>query len=283
MNSKVAKKKVASRVAKTILSIIQTLLECLPLILLILCVFNSLKSFFAIFFSGFQGLDHHVQNLRDTNDPLLLGFSSGLAVEQVKLHSLSLHSLLHLSQSRLGGTRPLTSAQRLQASLPDYNEARAKLAATQYSLQHTVDGKPLGVGIGPPGPVHDFLLMERDKLSEHVASLLASLFSLSCKMASSWTECTDQALRTLEKRAKLLQDYLAEDWTSSTFFVCCLSAFENPQGLLAALLRQTAHDKQKDVSEVHLQYQVQIKFIPKEKSFILSLVKHLAMKNSAFL
>ncbi|XP_048121288.1 dynein heavy chain domain-containing protein 1 [Alosa alosa] len=200
---------------------------------------------------GFQGLDHHVQNLRDTNNPLLLGFSSGLAVEQVKLHSHCLCTLLHLSQSLLSGPRALTSTWR-HHTLPDYKETRAKLLAIQTSLQHTIDGK--GVG---SGPMRDFLLMERDRLVEHVASLLASLTSPSRKTPSSWTECTVQAFGKLEKRASLLQDYLGEDLSSSTFFACCLSVFQNPQGFLAALIRQTAQDKQRDVSQVYLQYQVQ--------------------------
>ncbi|XP_062409103.1 dynein heavy chain domain-containing protein 1-like [Sardina pilchardus] len=203
---------------------------------------------------GFQGLDHHVQNLRDTNDPLLLGFGSGMAVEQVKLHSHSLLTLLHRSQSLLSGPRALTGTWRHHALLPDYKETQAKLLAIQTSLQHTIDGK--GVGSGSLGPMRDFLLTEKDRLVEHVASLLASLSTPTCKAPSSWTECTVQALGKLEKRAGLLQDYLGEDLSSSTFFACVLSVFQNPQGFLAALIRQTAQDKQKDVSQVYLQYQV---------------------------
>ena len=203
-----------------------------------------------------------------------------MGVKQVKLHSHSLQTLLHLSQRLYGGLRGLTNTQRYQTSLPDYKEAHMKLLTLQDSLQRIVEGTTLGTGVAAPGPLRDFLLMERERLADNVAFLLASLSSPSSKTASSYTEYTVQALSKLEKRVNLLQDYLGEDSSSSTFSVCCLSAFENPQGFLGALIRQTAQDKQRDVSEVYLQYRVQNIFSHKWLCFSPSIIKHVAKNYS---
>lgn len=184
--------------------------------------------------------------MRDTNDPLLLGFGSGLVVEQVRLHSQDLHTLMLLSQ-RVGLASD-TPKHRTAAAIVDYQEAQIKLKAIQDSLRPNIDGKTISaIGITPSGPLRDVLHMEREKLMEYVTVLLTDMSS-SCRLA----EYTDQALARLEKKATMLQQYLGED----SAFTVHLSVFRHPQRFLAALIRQTAQDKQRDVSEVCLKYEV---------------------------
>ncbi|XP_067102810.1 dynein heavy chain domain-containing protein 1 [Osmerus mordax] len=200
-----------------------------------------------------RGLEHRVRALANTSDPMVLGFSTGLSVELVKLHSRTLNLLLSDSQRPTGRMRSITRDSPHPAPLPDLSQARDRLQALKDSLGHKEESWVVGVS---PGPLHSFLQAEWDDLGDLVSSLLSEL---SQHLSSRWTPSSFPTLTTLshlEKRAELLSTYLWNDTTSAPNSAYCLSAFSNARGFLAALIREAAKAKQREIINFSLHFQV---------------------------
>ena len=200
-----------------------------------------------------RGLEHRVRALANTSDPMVLGFSTGLSVEMVKLHSRTLNLLLLDSQRPTGRMRSITRDSPHPALLPDLSQARDRLQALKDSLGHKEESWVVGVS---PGPLHSFLQAEWDDLGDLVSSLLSELSQL---LSSRWTPSSFPTLTNLshlEKRAELLSSYLWSNTASGPPSAYCLSAFSNARGFLAALIREAAKAKQREIINFSLHFQV---------------------------
>ncbi|CAB1347910.1 unnamed protein product, partial [Coregonus sp. 'balchen'] len=203
-----------------------------------------------------QSLEQRVQALANTSDPLVLGFSAGLAGELVKVHSRTLNTLLQDSQKPFGRVRS-TNELTHPALLPDFNQARDRLLALKESLGRMDDIRVVSVGAPSLGPLRNFLQAEWDGLVDVVSSLHSELnqpMRNSKPTVSSLLNVS--SLFRLERRAELLKAYLCDEATSGPSNAYRLSAFSNARGFLGALIREAAHAKQRDISNVSLHFQV---------------------------
>ncbi|XP_031647288.1 dynein heavy chain domain-containing protein 1 [Oncorhynchus kisutch] len=203
-----------------------------------------------------QSLEQRVQALANTSDPLVLGFSAGLAEELVKVHSHTLNTLLQDSQKPFGrvwSTNKLTHP----ALLPDFTQARDRLLALKESLGRKDDIRVVSVGAPSLGPLRYFLQAEWDGLVDVVSSLHSELNQpMRNSKPTVSSLLTVSSLFRLERRAELLKAYLCDKATSGPSNAYRLSAFSNARGFLGALIREAAHAKQRDISNISLHFQV---------------------------
>ncbi|XP_048836493.1 dynein heavy chain domain-containing protein 1 isoform X2 [Brienomyrus brachyistius] len=191
-----------------------------------------------------QGFPHH-------SDPTLLGFTSRLDVELVKEQSRSLDRLLqqlsgpwgHLPRSRMEGDDPPVS---------DLQHVRARLLTLRDMLGIKGSQRPVASSAVFLCPLQRFLEQEMDCLIEVVSSLLAGLTLSPQNTGPASPAPTLLGLSRMEKQAELLSAYLQEE----SICTYCLSAFFNPHGFLAALVREGIRDKHVDISQVFLHFQV---------------------------
>lgn len=189
-----------------------------------------------------HGLPHH-------SDPTLLGFTSGLDTELVEEQSRSLDLLLqqlpgpggHLPRSWMAGGSPPGS---------DLQHIRARLLTLRDILDRERSQRPVATSAVSQRPLRRFLKQEIDCLIEVVSSLLAGLTHSPQNNARA--SPTLSGLSCVEKQAELLSAYLQEE-SNCTY---CLSAFINPHGFLAALVREGIRDKHGDIGQVFLHFQV---------------------------
>ncbi|KAM6960532.1 dynein heavy chain domain-containing protein 1 [Aplochiton taeniatus] len=200
-------------------------------------------------------LEHRVQTLPNTNNPLVLGFSAGLTEELVKVKSHTLNILLCNSQETIGLVRSLGSLQSYTAVLPELNQARDRLQTLRDSLGRKEDSRILSVGTVSLGPLRNFLQTEWDGLVDMVSSLLSDQANQNCKQNNS-SLLTLSNLSRLERRAELLRAYLWNEDPNGSPGSYQLSAFDNARGFLAAIMREAAQAKQRDISNVSLCFQV---------------------------
>ncbi|XP_029571084.1 dynein heavy chain domain-containing protein 1 [Salmo trutta] len=203
-----------------------------------------------------QSLEQRVQALANTSDPLVLGFSAGLAEELVKVHSRTLNTLLQDSQKPFGRVRS-TNKLTHPALLPDFTQARDRLLALKESLGRKDDIRVVSVGAPSLGPLRYFLQAEWDRLVDVVSSLHSELNQpVRNSKPTVSSLLTVSSLFRLERRAELLKAYLCDEATSGPSNAYRLSAFSNARGFLGALIREAAHAKQRDISNISLHFQV---------------------------
>lgn len=92
------------------------------------------------------------------------------------------------------------------------------------------------------GPIPTFLQTEWKNLAETVPSFVENAFQTSQDFGGSLTITLNGIILELESRANLLQLYQLQEYRASPT-VYCLSAFNNPHGFLAALIRETVQIK----------------------------------------
>lgn len=207
-----------------------------------------------------KDLRHRIQSITRSTDPLILGFSPGMAGELVKLKSHTLNILLHQSQNIYTDIKGETSLLMQPQELPDYRTAWERLLTLQDKLRKMDIG--MGIESASLGPLRCFFQAEWERLDSLVSSLLLNNFQpVKYNMTSSTAAyLTSSALSCLETQADLLRSYLWEESSSIAPHVYRLAAFLNPRGFLAALIRDAAHIQNKDISLYCLHFEVKLSF-----------------------
>ncbi|XP_072546843.1 dynein heavy chain domain-containing protein 1 [Salminus brasiliensis] len=200
-----------------------------------------------------KALERRVQTTLNSNDSVVLGFSAGMTSEMVKVKSHRLNMLLLQSQGGFAAVRGGGVFNHFQ-KLPGYKKARERLQALWDKLRCREDCRSISVGTVPLSPLCRFLQTEMEYLMELVVSLLENT-SQPSQYPSASSYVTSSSISKLETRADLLRRCQWEE-SSGLGRVYCLSAFANPRGFLAALVRENAKIKQQDVSNVSLHFQV---------------------------
>lgn len=177
----------------------------------------------------------------------------------VKIRSHTLRILLLQSEDNRPAVTHYYGMFKHIPDLTDYNIAQARLQTLQTKLKSTKKSQGDGKGNVSLGPVHAFLQTEWENLAETVSSLLENAFQPPQDLFAS-VHITPSFISELETRANHLQMY-QEKKCSDSPLVYCLSAFANPRGFLASLIRETAHTEQDDVSKVDLHFQVYYKIL----------------------
>ncbi|XP_036412646.1 dynein heavy chain domain-containing protein 1 [Colossoma macropomum] len=199
-----------------------------------------------------KGLEQRVQTTLSSNDSSVLGFSAFMTNEMVKVRSHRLSILLLQSQGSFKAVRGAGVLNHIP-KLPDYKKAQERLQALHDKMSYREESRSMCRGTVSLSPLHTFLQTEWEHLTEVVSSLL-DIFQLpQVSFASSYV--TSSTISKLETRAHLLRTYQSQEY-SVLCHVYCLSAFANPRGFLAALIRETVHIRQQDVSHFSLHFQV---------------------------
>ncbi|KAK0134870.1 Dynein-1-beta heavy chain, flagellar inner arm I1 complex [Merluccius polli] len=184
-------------------------------------------------------LERQVQSGSDRSEPPALGLSPQLEEDSLQTRSSHLNTLLRRSQT------PSTGGERvpLRYVTPDTPPGRAlqeRLAALRDRLvaaaaRQDAAADPPGDSAG--GPIRDFLRSEWAALGDRLPDGVD--------------------LSRLERRAELIATYL---WGGAAArdppAAYRLSAFCNPRGFLAAVLRETAQRRHVELSNLALDFQV---------------------------
>ncbi|XP_051967401.1 dynein heavy chain domain-containing protein 1 [Xyrauchen texanus] len=224
-------------------------------------ILSDIISFTGRFDAGslLEGLRHRIQSITCGTDPLILGFSPSMAGDMVILKSHTLNILLYQLQSIygdvIGSHGPLVMQPQ---QLEDYKLVRERLLTLQVKLRQRDNSIGVGMESAYLGPLHCFFLAEWERLSKLVSSLLLKNFKpiKNNIIGSNPAYLTSSALSRLETQAELLRSYLWEESTSISPHAYQLAAFLNPQGFLAALIRDAAHIQQKDISLFCMHFKV---------------------------
>ncbi|XP_029980645.1 dynein heavy chain domain-containing protein 1 [Sphaeramia orbicularis] len=204
-----------------------------------------------------QDLDQGLQD-SDPRDSSVLGFSSNVAAEMVKINSRNLSTLLQISQTPLGAVRWCwTEPNQPVFTLPPYSHVRDRLHSLKTSMAHKADSADANAGGVCGGPLRDFVQTEWDDLIDSVSSLLSQIqqpVQYSRLTSASLLQIAD--LFHLERRAELLSAYLWHHNSSDPAGAYRLCAFKNARGFLMALMRQAAQVNRKFVSDIILHFQV---------------------------
>ncbi|KAK3561033.1 hypothetical protein QTP86_025716 [Hemibagrus guttatus] len=192
-----------------------------------------------------KAVQHCIETTMNNNDTLLLGFSAEMTNEIVKIRSHTLRILLQ-SEDSFAAVRHYDGMFNHLPELPDYKIAKERLQNLQTHFEWTKKRGGASEGKVSLSPMHAFLQTEWENLTKTVSSL---------HDISASPNITSSIISELETRANLLQMYQMGECSGSPP-VYCLSAFTNPRGFLAALIRETVHIKQCDISQVTLHFQV---------------------------
>lgn len=179
-----------------------------------------------------------------------------MASEIVKIRSHSLRILLLQSEESFAAVGHYNGMFEHLPELADYKMAQERLKALQTKFEWKRESRGVGEGKASLGPIHTFLQTEWENLAEIVSSLLGNAFQPSKDLSASHNT-KSSIISQLEIQADLLQMYQLEEYSGSPP-VYCLSAFANPRGFLAALIRETVLIKQSDISHITLHFQVYI-------------------------
>ncbi|XP_073732029.1 dynein heavy chain domain-containing protein 1 [Misgurnus anguillicaudatus] len=219
-------------------------------------VFNFRGSFDAE--SLLKGLSHRIKCIKDSTDPIILGFSPGMAGELIKLRSQTLNIQLNQSQSIYGDIRGDISLKMQPQELTEYKQGLERLRTLQDKLKKRKTYTGLEIGSSYLSPLYHFLLAELERLDKLVSLILLDHFRLAKYNIKNSTPAylTSAALSRLETQADLLGLYLWEESSSILPHAYQLAAFLNPQGFLVALIRDVAHTLQKDISVFSLHFKV---------------------------
>ncbi|KAK5608279.1 hypothetical protein CRENBAI_001569 [Crenichthys baileyi] len=184
------------------------------------------------------------------SDPLVLGFSANVVPEVSKINSYNLNVLLQASQTPLRPVRSFSPKQDPPVKLPAFIKARERLQALKNYLTHKKDSTIRDVGAASRSPLRDFLEAEWDDLIDSVALLLSNLQQSVQYNSSSASLVKFTDLSRLEKRAQLLSAYLGHGCASDPPGAYRLAAFKKPRVFLLALMRETARENSKYISNM---------------------------------
>ncbi|XP_053095490.1 dynein heavy chain domain-containing protein 1 isoform X3 [Pangasianodon hypophthalmus] len=201
-----------------------------------------------------KAVQHCTEITLNNNDTLLLGFSAEMRSDIVKIRSRSLRILLLQAEDSFAAVRHYDGMFKHLPELADFKMAQERLQALQTKFEWTEESRGVGEGKVSLGPIRTFLQTEWDNLAEKVSSLLEHAFQPSQDLSAS-PHITSSIISELETRANLLQMYQLEKYSCSPP-IYCLAAFANPRGFLAALIRETVHIEQSDISHITLHFQV---------------------------
>ncbi|XP_056223855.1 dynein heavy chain domain-containing protein 1 [Seriola aureovittata] len=204
-----------------------------------------------------QVLEQGLQDSPNMNDPLVLGFSTDVAAEIIKINSHNLNLQLQASQTPQGTVRSVYTQLNQPSTMPAYSHARDRLQALKSFLTNKNDSRVTNTGAVSHSSVCDFIQAEWDDLIDLVSSLLSQLqqpVQYSTPTFASILKLTD--LSRLEKRAELLSTYLWRCNTSDPPGAYRLSAFRNAGGFLVAVMREAAQVNRKYISDIKLHFQV---------------------------
>ncbi|XP_045902961.1 dynein heavy chain domain-containing protein 1 isoform X2 [Micropterus dolomieu] len=204
-----------------------------------------------------QILEHDLQISVNISDLFVLGFSTDVAAEIIKINSHNLNILLQASQTPLRTVGSFYTQLKLPTTLPSYSHTRDRLQALKSYLILKNDSTVTNAGAASHSPLRGFLQAEWDDLIDSVSLLLSQLqqpIQYSTPNFASLLKLTD--LSHLERRAELLSAYLWHHTTSDPPGAYRLSAFKNPRGFLAAVMREAAQLNRKFISDIALHFQV---------------------------
>ncbi|KAL7848559.1 hypothetical protein SRHO_G00201820 [Serrasalmus rhombeus] len=199
-----------------------------------------------------KGLEQRVQTTLSSNESGALGFSAFMTNEMVKVRSHRLRILLLQSQGSFSAVRGTAVLHHIP-KFPDYKKAQERLQALHDKMSYREGSKGTCEGTVSLSPLRTFLQTEWEHLTEVVSSFLNTFQPSGVPSAPSYV--TSSTISKLETRAHLLRTYQSLE-SSGSCHVYCLSAFANPRGFLAALIRETVHIRQRDVSQFSLHFQV---------------------------
>lgn len=193
-----------------------------------------------------------IETVPNNNDSLFLGFSADIKTDVMKIRSHTLGILLLRSQESFTDIRHYDGVFRHLPELADYKKAEDRLQSLQTKFEWTKKGRGVGKRDVSLGPVHTFLQTEWENLAEIVSSLFEKAHQPSQDRSASQTL---SFISELETRANLLHMYELEEYSRSAP-VYCLSAFTNPRGFLAAVIREAVLNTQSEISCIELHFQV---------------------------
>ncbi|XP_046718989.1 dynein heavy chain domain-containing protein 1 isoform X3 [Silurus meridionalis] len=200
-----------------------------------------------------KAVQYCAETTLNNNDALLLGFSAEVTIDVIKFRSKTLRNLLLQSQDSFAAVRQYGMFNNLLAQT-HYKMAQETLQALQTKFELAKKNRSVSEGKVSLSPIHTFLWTEWENLSEIVSSLLENA-KKPLKDPSASPKITSSVISKLESRANLLQMYQLKEYSDS-LPIYCLSAFANPRGFLAAVIRETVHNKHSDISNITLQFQV---------------------------
>lgn len=201
-----------------------------------------------------KSVQHCIETTLNNNDPLFLGFSVDMKIDIVKIRSHTLRILLLQSEKNFAAIRHYDGMFKHLPELTDYKMAQERLQTLQTKIECTLKSRGMGKRKVLLGPLDTFLQKEWENLAETVSSLLDNAFQQSQDLSAS-QKIRLAIISELETQANLLQMYQLEEYSCSPP-VYCLSAFANPRGLLAALIRKTALNTESETSHIVLHFQV---------------------------
>ncbi|XP_071359544.1 dynein heavy chain domain-containing protein 1 isoform X2 [Trachinotus anak] len=204
-----------------------------------------------------QILEQGLQDSPNMNDPLVLGFSTRVAAEIIKINSHDLNILLQASQTPLGAVRSFYTQLNQPCIMPSYSQARDRLQALKGYLTNKNNGRVTNAQAVSHSSLCDFIQAEWDELTHLVSSLLSQLqqpVQYSTPTFASLLKLSD--LSCLERRAELLSTYLWHYNTSHPPDAYRLAAFRNARGFLVAVMREAAQVNRKYISDIKLHFQV---------------------------
>ncbi|KAK1786014.1 hypothetical protein P4O66_017557 [Electrophorus voltai] len=196
-----------------------------------------------------RGLEHCVLTTLNTlniTEAQALGFSEGMSSAMQKEKGRTLCVLLLKSQSTRRHADDLNHAEELS----DYRRTLGRLWALREQMGGQAESHAVAEGTAWLGPLPAFLQTEWNLLRETLSSVLEGVSQPSQDLSAS-----PYTISELEIRADLLRMYRQQGSNSSPQ-TYCLSAFTNPRGFLASLIRETICNKHRDASHVSLHFQV---------------------------
>ncbi|KAL7831592.1 hypothetical protein AOLI_G00291400 [Acnodon oligacanthus] len=199
-----------------------------------------------------KGLEQRVQTTLSSNDSGALGFSKFMTNEMVKVRSHRLSILLLQSQGSFSAVRGAAVLNHIP-KFPDYKKTQKTLRALHDKMSYGEESKGICEATVTLSPLRTFLQTEWEHLTEVVSSFLDVFQPSSVPSAPSYV--TSSTISKLETRSHLLRTYQSQE-SNGLCHVYCLSAFANPRGFLAALIRETVHIRQRDISHFSLHFQV---------------------------
>ena len=199
-------------------------------------------------------MERRVWSVTDPSDPPPLGLSPEQAEASLRTRSHTLHTLLRLSHAPSGGGEGVPGPR---SGTPEDRPGRSfveRLAALDDRLRAPRCTDEDAIVDPAGGPIQDFLWAEWAALGGLQASLLARCVR---RQQGRRDPLLDGDLSRLERKAEHIATYLrggAEAIDPPAAYRP--SAFANPRGFLAAVLREGAQRKNTEPSILTLDFQV---------------------------
>ncbi|CAL8287825.1 unnamed protein product [Arctogadus glacialis] len=199
-------------------------------------------------------VERRVWSVTDPSDPPPLGLSPEQAETSLRTRSHTLHTLLRLSHAPSGGGEGVPGPR---SGTPEDRPGRSfaeRLAALDDRLRAPRCTDEDAIVDPAGGPIQDFLWAEWAALGGLQASLLARCVR---RQQGRRDPLLDGDLSRLERQAEHIATYLrggAEAMDPPAAYRP--SAFANPRGFLAAVLREGAQRRDTEPSHLTLDFQV---------------------------